>query len=866
MERTSALRDERRRRLLGVARVWALAVAMLVTAVGLYLVALADDGGVTDAPFHLPWWSLAPLFFATETLVVRVRYRGQGQALNLNEVPLVIGLFFSSPAELLLALLLGSTAALARKRRQSPLQLAVNTSHFFLAGVLASMAFRQVTASGLSGDEIIGPSGWSAAILAAILVTVVGHAAITAATVLSGSQPDVDRLRQVLSLGATTAITTTMVSLIAVVMLWRDQRSVVLLVVPVAMSALAYKAYTEHRAKSDTLDLIYESTRMLHRSPEVDSALVGLLSQARTIFRAERAEITLMPVGDVTQVVRTTLGPGAAVDAMVRVELSPEEREWAESLPSDEPCFYPDAGRPLSRVLTERGVHEAMAVAVRRDGVVVATIVVANRIGEANHFDSTDLELFRALTSNVAVVLENGTFEQSLQQLRDLEAQLKHQAYHDPLTGLANRSQFIERVELALEFAASDTRRLAVLFLDLDDFKLLNDVLGHATGDELLKAVASRIAAAVGPEDAVARLSGDEFAVLLDGHTGADAVAVARRVLDAVRIPVTLGGERHSLRATIGVAMGDSATRADELIRNADVAMDTGKQAGKNQVQVFSADMHVAVIERHELMADLQRAVERDEFVLHYQPIVSLQTQRVVAFEVLVRWNHPRRGLVSPADFIPLAEETDLILPIGRLVLAKACAQAKAWQETYPEHADLALTVNLSARQLQQPSFVGDTVQLIAESGVSPENLVLEITESVLMEDTGGSIAKLLQLKRLGLRLAMDDFGTGYSSLSFLAELPIDILKVAKPFTEGLGRTERETAFAEAIVGLGKTVGMQVIAEGVERPEQGEMLRAMGCDMGQGYHYSKPRDASYVEHLLRLGSAPEDRKIIPFPA
>jgi diguanylate cyclase (GGDEF)-like protein len=516
--------------------------------------------------------------------------------------------------------------------------------------------------------------------------------------------------------------------------------------------------------------------------------------------------------------------------------------------------------------LRERDIEEAMAVAVRRDGRVVATIVVANRIGEANHFDHTDLELFGALTQNIGVVLESGTLEQSLQQLRDLEAQLKHQAYHDALTGLANRSQFIERVELALEFSSFDPSRIAVVFFDLDDFKVVNDVRGHAVGDELLIGVAARIAATVGPDDAVARLSGDEFAVLLDCRAETAAVDLAERVLAAIGEPIVADGEVHSLRATAGIAMGDSAGRADELIRNADVAMDIAKRAGKNRVQVFSSDMHVAVIERHELMADLQRAVERDEFVLHYQPIVSLTTQRVVAFEVLVRWQHPRRGLVYPGEFIPLVEETDLILPIGRAVLAKSCAQIREWHERYPEHEDLAITVNLSARQLQQASFVGDTIQVIAESGVRPESLILEITEGVLMADTGGSVAKLNQLKSLGLRVAMDDFGTGYSSLSFLAELPIDILKVAKPFTEGLGRSDRETAFAEAIVRLGATVGMQVIAEGIERREQGEMLRLMGCDMGQGYHFSKPRDASYVEHLLRTGPSPAERKIIPFPA
>jgi diguanylate cyclase (GGDEF)-like protein len=854
-------RHPRNLRLTGVGRVWLLAATMLAVALVLYLTVVADLRGL-KAPVHLPWWALAVGFFATESSVIRVRYRGQGQIIALNELPLVLGLFFAPPTELLLGLLLGSAAALIRRRRrQSPLQLAFNTSHFFLAGVVAVLVFDRVVVT-----DPLGPLGWSGALLATVIVTVVGHAAITAATVASGSRPEVDRLSQVLSFGVTSAITTTTVTLIAVGMVWRDQRSLLLLVVPCAMGALAYRGYMEHRSKSDTLDLIYESTRMLHRSPEVDSALVGLLTQARTIFRAERAEITLFAAGEEDQGVRTTLGPGAQVEAMVRVDVTPDELAFAARLPDAGAAFYPDAGQPVVAALSERGVREAMAVAVRRDGHVIGSIVVANRIGEANHFDHADLELFDALASNIAVVLENGTLEQSLQQLKELEAQLKHQAYHDPLTNLPNRSKFIERVELALEFASTAPERLAVLFFDLDDFKVVNDGRGHIVGDQLLIAVAKRIGEAVGPEDAVARLGGDEFAVLLDCPDPSVAVRMTEHVLTAIREPITINDEELQVRASAGIAMGDTGTWADELLRNADVAMYTAKNAGKNQWAMFSSDMHVAVIERHELMADLQRAVERDEFVLHYQPIVSLTTHRVVALEVLVRWRHPRRGLVQPGDFIPLAEETDLILPIGRLVLAKACAQAREWQAQFPEHADLAIAVNLSARQLQQANFVGDTIQVIAESGVSPESLILEITETELLEDTRTSITKLSQLKHLGLRLAMDDFGTGYSSLSFLADLPIDILKLAKPFTEGLGRSDRETAFAQAIIGLGKTVGMQIIAEGIERHDQADLLRALGSDMGQGYFFSPARDASYVEHLLRIGDAPEDRKIIPFPA
>jgi diguanylate cyclase (GGDEF)-like protein len=848
----------------GVARVWLLSVGMMVLAVTVYLAA-AQDIAPLDAPFRLPWWALTVGFFVTETNPLRVRYRRQAQLVSLNELPLVLGLFFSSPPELLLGLLLGSAGALLRARRQSPQQLAFNTSHYFLAGVLATMTFHEVVQG-----EVTGPVGWSGALLATVIVTLMGHAAITLAILLSGAQPQVERLRQVLSLGLTGSITVTSITLVAVEVLWEDQRAALLVLVPSAVGLLAYRGWLEDHGRTESLDVVYESTRMLHRSPEVDSAVVGLLTQVRGMFRAERAEITLYSPDGAGDAVRTSLGPGSAVSAMATVPLDESERQWAERLPSGSGFLYPDPEEGhLVHSLLDRGVREAMVMVLRRDDKVVGTILVGNRVGEVDHFDRTDLELFEPFARHLGVVLESGTLEQSLQQLRDLEAQLRHQAYHDPLTSLANRSQFIERVELALDFSSADRRRMAVLFIGVDDFKVVNDALGHPVGDQLLVALAGRIRQVLGPEDAAARLGGDEFGVLLDCPEPGVAEDVAEALLEAIRKPIVLDGKELHVRASVGIALGDSGRWADELLRNADVAMATAKASGKDRVQLFSPDMHLAVVERHSLVADLQRAVERDELELHYQPVVELATGRIVAFEALVRWNHPVRGLVRPDEFIPVAEETGLILAIGRVILDKACAQVKAWQERFPEHADLCMAVNLSARQLQHPAFVGETMQQIAESGVRASTLILEITETVLMDDTEHHIAKLSQLKSLGLRLAMDDFGTGYSSLSFLSQLPVDILKIAKPFVEGLGRgNPKDEAFATAIVRLGQTVGMSLIAEGVERLDQLEELRRLGCDMVQGWYFAKAADAATTERLLAEGfsNGEDGGKVIPFPA
>lgn len=846
--------------LTGIGRVWVLTSVMMVLALGIYLT-VAQGITSPSPPFTIPWWALMVLFFITETNVIRVRYHGQGQSFPLNEIPLVFGLFFSSAPELLLGLLLGSALSLVRARRQSPLQLAFNTSNFFLGGVLATLVFHQIV-----GFEALGPLGWSAALLAMIIVTLVGHATITLATLLSGSHPQVDRLRQVLSLGLTSSITTTMIALAGVDLLWRDPRTAILLAVPAGVGFITYRGYLEGRADTDSLDVTYESTRMLHRSPEVDSAVVGLLTQARGMFRAERAEITLYPGREEEQAVRTSLGPGTAAEAMVPIDADPDERAWAEALPEGDGALYPSHNGETVAALTERGISDAMVLVIRRDGRIVATILVGNRMGEVDHFDRSDLELFEPLARNLSVVLESGSLDQSLQQLRDLEAQLRHQAYHDPLTALANRTQFIERVELALDSSSTDRSRIAVLFIGIDDFKAVNDSLGHPVGDQLLVALAGRIKQALGIGDIAARLGGDEFGILLECKGATAAEQVAERVLSAIRRPIVLEGDELEARASIGIATGSSARGADELLRNAAVAMATAKEGGKNRITLFDPDMHRSALERQELIADLQRAVERDEFELHYQPIVDVATGRIVALEALVRWNHPRRGQVPPDSFIPAAEETGLILAMGRLIMRKACAQAREWQERYPEHRELSIAVNLSARQLQQVSFVGETMQLIAESGISAGTLILEITETVLMDDTQSHITKLAQLKSLGLRLAMDDFGTGYSSLSFLSQLPIDILKIAKPFVEGLGRSQKDQAFAAAIVRLGHTVGMSLIAEGVERLDQLEELRRLGCDMVQGWYFAKAGDAATTEELLVRDLGPGHRKVIPFPA
>jgi diguanylate cyclase (GGDEF)-like protein/PAS domain S-box-containing protein len=436
---------------------------------------------------------------------------------------------------------------------------------------------------------------------------------------------------------------------------------------------------------------------------------------------------------------------------------------------------------------------------------------------------------------------------------RVLEAEVAHQALHDPLTGLANRALFRNRVEHAL------TRRgnplPAVLLVDLDGFKIVNDSLGHAAGDELLIEVAGRLRLCVRPDDTLARLGGDEFAVLLDDVADPrDVGNVARRILRSLQEPYTLAQKEIFVTASIGVAVHETEG-VDPLLRDADVALYMAKAQGKGGYVVFDLRTHSGAIESLQLEADLRRAVDRGEFVLHYQPVVELRSERIVGVEALVRWNHPERGLLLPEEFLPLAEDTDLMMEIGRWVVEQASAQSRKWQVRFPVDPPLSVSVNLSATELRTGSVVEDLARAAAESGLQPVNLVLEITERMMLGDAESTIAVLKELKQLGVKLAVDDFGAGQSSLSQLQRFPVDVLKIDPSFVDGLDRGPENSALARAIVRLAQVLQLEVVAEGVEREEQLTALVELGCQMGQGFLFARPLDVATMTAVLERAAA-----------
>jgi diguanylate cyclase (GGDEF)-like protein/PAS domain S-box-containing protein len=436
-----------------------------------------------------------------------------------------------------------------------------------------------------------------------------------------------------------------------------------------------------------------------------------------------------------------------------------------------------------------------------------------------------------------------------------LEGQLRHQAFHDPLTDLANRALFRDRVEHALTRADRRSEVLAVLYLDLDNFKTVNDSFGHPVGDALLVEIAARFHTTVRAGDTVARLGGDEFAILLEDATGEHTPElVAGRLAEALLTPVTVGSHQVLVSASIGIAdathVRDVVDGADELLRNADVAMYAAKGHGKGCAERFKPEMYAAIRERLELTASMRRALELGEFRVFYQPIVELRSGLVQEVEALVRWQHPDLGLVPPVEFIPLAEETGLIVPLGRWVLEEACRQASAWQAQYPSQSPLVMSVNLSGRQFADPGLVADVAGALRAAHLQPKALKLEITESIAMQDAAGAEATMRALKALGVKIAIDDFGTGYSSLQYLKRFPVDTLKIDRSFVNGLGMDEQDTAIVQSVVALAKTLHLDVTGEGIETPTQESQLRRLGVERGQGYLFARPLPAEEVGPLL----------------
>ena len=497
----------------------------------------------------------------------------------------------------------------------------------------------------------------------------------------------------------------------------------------------------------------------------------------------------------------------------------------------------------LSPVLARRGVRSGITVLV--EGRRGPFAVLGLHSTAPREFKPGDVDFVQALAN----VLGN-TLDRQL-----IDDDIRHRALHDPLTGQPNRILFLDRLQQATERLRRHPGTLnAVLALDLDRFKLVNDSLGHKVGDELLSAAAPRLKQAVRSSDTVARFGSDEFGILLEDIGGEpEAIEMAQRIAGVFTRPFVLEGSEHFVTTSIGIALAEGGELAEDLLRDADAAMHRAKERGRARYELFDEGLRGRAISRLRVENDLRRALERDELTLDYQPLVSLRDHSLVSVEALVRWNHPERGRIPPADFIPVAEENGLIEPIGRWVLDRACRQAALWYRQRPDAPPLTMSVNLSAAQVANRTLPETVAAALRSSGLDPCCLALELTESLMVGDLDELRDTLMALKALGVRLVLDDFGTGYSSLSYLSRLPLDALKVDRSFVAGLGTEPRDTAITEAIVAMSRALSLQVVGEGAETAQQIDELSRLGCDLVQGYHFSRTVPASEITRMLAQG-------------
>jgi diguanylate cyclase (GGDEF)-like protein len=523
-----------------------------------------------------------------------------------------------------------------------------------------------------------------------------------------------------------------------------------------------------------------------------------------------------------------------------------DQSQAAMAIRAEAPVVVEDYSREIrfrgAAILHAQGARSGISVPIRgRDG---AFGVLAAHHTSLRAFSSDDVNFLQSVANVLAAAIER----------RRSEAETRHQALHDPLTGLPNRALFKDRLQHALARNRRSGGTLAVLFLDVDNFKVVNDSLGHEAGDGLLCALAPRLAECVRSGDTVARFGGDEFVLLCEDISDEqEALEIAERVKQCFARPLPIAGGEHFVTASIGVAMPTPGhDSSDSLLRDADAAMYQAKQRGRARFELFDSAMRATAVKRLQTEAELRHALERDELRLVYQPVIDLETGRMVAVEALVRWEHPERGMVSPADFIPVAEESGLIVPLGRWVIREAARKAAHWRRMAAAGENpLVVSVNLSARQMSEPELVPTVAEIIREFDVDPPQLALEITETVLVEDTVSAADTLHELQALGVKLVLDDFGTGYSSLGYVKRFPLSFLKLDRSFVAELGKSQRDAAIISAIVDLSRALDARVVAEGVETEDQLRRVRALGCDLAQGFLFARPLPPDEIDGLLR---------------
>ena len=830
--------------------VWTLNAALAASALLLWWFAIRGHHPASP-PIGVPWWCLGGLFFVGEAWVLNVHFGRSAYSFSLTEVCYVLGLLFLDPNELLLTQIVGIGLALAVVRRQSLLKLVFNLAHFTLETCVAIIVFHAL--GGTSDPDNLG--SWTAILAAGAIVSVIGVGSIISVISLSEGDFRLARWRGLVGFTTVGALANTSLGLLAAVLIRDRPVATLLLILPAVLLGVAYRANLHERRRHERMEFLYEAAQLMSSSTEMDTTVVDVLHHVRASLRAETTELVLFSSDEDGQALRTGVQSDKSERVLERTGIDAVETAVLRQLSGPRGQLLRVRGADVDTLafLGARNARDAIVCGIVGETRMMGALIISGRLGGVASFDREDVRQLEALAAQLSISLQNGQLERSLARLTELQQELEHQAFHDPLTGLANRVLFHERVGHALERSDREKRPITVLFLDLDDFKNLNDSVGHAAGDHVLVEVARRLRLLIRPSDTAARLGGDEFAVLLEtAASESDAVNIAERVIDSISVPMILASGEVGMTGSVGIAttVADGIS-AQEILRNADMAMYRAKATGKGCWAMFAPQMHVAALERHQLKSELLHSMERSQLRLQYQPIVHLPSGALYGVEALLRWEHPKYGLIHPAAFIGIAEESDLIVAMGRHVLEVACLQAMEWALQFPGARSMMVSINASGRELRQASFGADVEEVVRRVGMDPHRLILEVTESQMITDPVVLSQKLARLKQMGVRLAVDDFGTGYSSLSSLRQLPIDILKIAKPLVAGQGGDTVPEPFLAAILQLGVSLGLTMVAEGVETQAQREVLTRIRCPLAQGFLFGRPMSAEGIAGLLQ---------------
>jgi diguanylate cyclase (GGDEF)-like protein len=780
----------------------------------------------------LPWWLLASAFILAEYLVIHLRFGREAFSLSLSEVPLAVGLVFAGPMVLLVARVI-SIAILLIAARTSPAKLAFNLTVAFIETCLALWWFDLLAGSG-SGTLI----DWRAAFIAIIGSQLFSQAAVLVVLRLHGLPWSV-KVHVLLPVAG--AVINTTLGAVAVLLMASDiVAGLLLLVVGTFVAVVAYRSYNRLREQHESLTLLQTLTHTV--GSDLDEGLTAqtLLQETRKLLRCEVAEIVLRSEsGDPRR-----LALGAGTDEMVEAT-TPLDPVLQRLIDGRQAMVITQKERRagLRAFLASRSYDDAVVAPLQAPSGA-GVLIVGNRLGARATFSQQDVQLLQTVADHARVLLENGSL---IQQLRLQIAEKEHQATHDALTGLANRSRFSALVAEAIRRATPSDESVGVLLLDLNRFKEVNDTLGHHVGDLLLQQVAERFREVLRAADVIARLGGDEFCVLLSDVTTAECVNAAQRAREALEQPFHLAGIELFVGASVGIAMyPDHADRPELLLQRADVAMYAAKRTHENCV-VYESRLDEHSHQSLSLAAALRAALDARELQVHYQPKADVASGRVVGVEALVRWIHPDRGFVPPDEFIPIAEHTGLIGPLTEQVFDQAISQLLTW---HAAGRHLHVAVNVSAATILAADFVSGLRARLEQAQLPRHSLTLEITESQVMADPERAAAVLDALRNLGVRVSIDDFGTGYSSLSQLKRLPVDELKIDRSFVFGMCGDPDDAVIVRSTIELAHNLGLEVVAEGVEDAQTWDELVRLGCDLAQGYYLSRPVPATELTEWL----------------